>query len=79
MNSELEQTIDKLLADQSSGAQRKAALKQLGEIMEEDYILNLPPQKPILVALDALSQQSGVEATLKTKAKKLIKEYRIGR
>jgi hypothetical protein len=77
MNSEVNKTIDHLLDKASSGAQRKMALKQLGEVLEEDYILNLPPQRPILKALNTLAGRAGVEPTVKSKAKKLIKEYSL--
>ncbi|MGJ8639411.1 MAG: hypothetical protein ACSHYA_08460 [Opitutaceae bacterium] len=75
MSAELNQQVDKLLDKGSSSAQRKAALKYLGEVLEEDYILNLPPQRPILKALESLSRRTGVEPAVKSKAKKLMKEY----
>ncbi len=78
MNKEVEDMIEVLLASEpGSSAPRKAALKRLGEILEEDYILNLPPQKPILRALETLAQTSGVEPALKNKAQKLIKAYGV--
>ena len=75
MNNEVNQNIERLLDQDATLAQRKTALKQLGEVLEEDYILNLPPQRPILKALESLSRRGAVESAVKSKAKKLIKEY----
>ncbi|MGJ8652246.1 MAG: hypothetical protein ACSHX8_03130 [Opitutaceae bacterium] len=77
MSSEVNHNIDVLLSSESKAAQRKAALKYLSEVLEEDYILNLPPQRPILKALDAVSRRASVEPAVKSKSKKLIKEYGI--
>ncbi|HAV12343.1 MAG TPA: hypothetical protein DCX06_02440 [Opitutae bacterium] len=75
MNGEVNERINDLLDKGASGAKRKAALKYLGEVLEEDYILNLPPQRPILKALDTVSRRANIEPVVKSKAKKLIKEY----
>lgn len=75
MNVEINQSIDRLLDKESTSGQRKSALKHLGEVLEEDYILNLPPQRSILKALESLSRRVGVEPAVKSKVKKLIKEY----
>lgn len=75
MNNEVNQTIDKLLDKTASRAQRSAALKRVSEVLEEDYILNLPPQRPILKALNTLAGRSAVEPAVKSKAKRLVKEY----
>lgn len=75
MNSEVNQSIDRLLDKEATSAQRKSALKQLGEVLEEDYILNLQPQRPILKVLESVSRRAGIEPAVKSKAKKLIKEY----
>lgn len=77
MSSEVNHNVDVLLDRDSKVAQRKSALKYLSEVLEEDYILNLPPQRPILKALDTVSRRAGVEPAVKSKAKKLIKEYGI--
>ncbi|MGJ8648767.1 MAG: hypothetical protein ACSHX4_00285 [Opitutaceae bacterium] len=77
MNDEVNQTIAELLSKSATLAKRRAALKRLSEVLEEDYILNLPPQRPILKGLEKLSEQTGVEPALKSKAKKLIKTYGI--
>ncbi len=75
MNGEVNKFIDQLLDRDSNSAKRKTALQRLGEVLEEDYILNLPPQRPILKALGTVSTRVGVEPGVKSKAKKLIKEY----
>lgn len=70
-------TIEKLLAPTSSEAQQRAALKRLSELLEETYILNLPPSKQILKALETYSKRSKAPATSAKKAAKLHKQYRI--
>lgn len=77
MNNEVDSLTAQLRDPAASAAQLKAALQRLGEILEEDYILNLPPQKPILVALSALQQQAKAAPALKAKAKRLLQSYRI--
>jgi len=75
MNSEVNETIAQLLDKASTNAERTIALQQLGEVLEEDYILNLPPQRPILNALKIITARTTVEVAINLKAKRLLKEY----
>lgn len=77
MNNEVDQLSAQLRAPQASAAQRKAALQGLAEILEQDYILNLPPQKPILLALSALQKRVKFSPSLKAEAKRLERQYQI--
>ena len=77
MNNEVDSLTAQLRDSAAGAAQQKAALQRLGEILEEDYILNLPPQKPVLVALSALQKQAKVAPALKAKAKRLLQTYQI--
>jgi len=69
--------IEQLLDSESNQSQQKAALTRLGEVLEEDYILNLPPQRPILKALVAFARKASLTVPIRQRAKKLIKEYGV--
>lgn len=75
MSPEEQEQIDKLLANDASSSKQKAALKWFAEYLEEGHILNLPPSKAMIQALKTFSARSTVEATLKTRAKNLIRKY----
>lgn len=77
MDIEASENIEKLLAPHSSESQQKAALKRLSEMLEENYILNLPPSKPILIALLSYSKKIKAPDSLAKRAAKIHKEYRI--
>lgn len=76
MSAEENEAIDRLLDADATTAKQKAALKWFAEYLEEGYILNLPPSKAIVQALETFSKRAKVEAALKTRAKNLIKKYR---
>lgn len=77
MDIESSENIERLLAPHSSEPQQKAALKRLSEMLEETYILNLPPSKPILKALLTYSKKAKAPDTLAKRAAKLHKQYKI--
>jgi len=77
MDQEESQNIEKLLAAESTDAQQKAALSRLAELLEESYILNLPPSKLILKALQTYSKRSKAPAALGKRAGKLHAQYKI--
>lgn len=77
MDIEETENIDQLLDKASSEGQQKTALKRLGEMLEESYILNLPPSKVILQALQAYAKRSQVPSPLANRAKKLYAQYKI--
>jgi len=75
MSAEEKDGIDRLLDADATTAKQRAALKWFAEYLEEGYILNLPPSKAIFQALETFSKRTKVDATLKTRAKNLIKKY----
>jgi len=77
MDQEASENIENLLAQEGSEAQQKAALQRLGEMLEESYILNLPPSKNILQALLSYSKKRQAPAALSKRAAKLYKQYKI--
>jgi len=77
MDLEESENIEKLLAPHSTAAQATAALKRLSELLEETYILNLPPSKHILEALDTFSKKPKIEASLARRATKIRDQYKL--
>jgi hypothetical protein len=75
VNAEEEKQIKLLLSEESSPAQQKAALTWLGNYLEEGDILNLPASKRTLDALKKYGLSSTADSGLKSKAKKMIKQY----
>lgn len=75
MSADEQDAIDRLLAADATAAKQRAVLKWFAEYLEEGYILNLPPSKAIVRALDTFSKKAKVDAALKTRAKNLIKKY----
>lgn len=77
MDVEETQTIEKLLGAESSAEGQKAALKRLSEMLEETYILNLPPSKKILSALNRYAKKTGTPASLAKRAAKVHNQYKL--
>jgi hypothetical protein len=75
MSSNEASLIKKLHSPESDDTRQKAALAQIGDWLEETYILNLPPSPALLKALNTYAQSTKTSLTLKAKAKKLIKKY----
>ena len=72
-----QELIDSLRGAAHSGPRAKVALTRAAEYLEESYILNLPPSRPLLTALDGLAKNAATPAPLRTRAQALIKQYRI--
>ena len=77
MNTEENENIKKLLAAAAPVAQQKQALGWLADYCEESYILNLPPSTAALAALEKFSKKTKADASLKRRAAKLAKQYRL--
>lgn len=75
MSAEENDAIDKLLDSNAGASQQKATLKWFAEYLEESYILNIRASKAVMQALETFSKKSKADATLKTRAKNLIKKY----
>ncbi len=56
---------------------KELAIKRLGEILEETFILDLLPSKALMRALEDIAVSKTVASKLKQKAKTLLKKYRI--
>ena len=77
MDAEETQAIELLLGTDSTLAQQKAGLTRLGEMLEESYILNLPPSPKTLDALAKYARTSKADKTLKARAKRLCDQYKL--
>ncbi|ADE54791.1 hypothetical protein [Coraliomargarita akajimensis] len=78
MSTEEQSAIDKLLDPESTSAQLKSTLKWFAEYLEENHILNLPTSRSVRYALADFVDESNAPAALKTRAKNLIKKYKLG-
>lgn len=76
MDSEERKMIDCLSAANSSSAEQREALQGISEKLEECYILNLSPPGELIAVLDIFFRKSGIDSTLKNKAKRLHKKYK---
>jgi len=77
MDKEESETIERLCAAGSDPKAQKAALKRLAEMLEETYILNLPPSKKILTALSRYAKQAGTSPVVSKQALKVRNQYKI--
>lgn len=77
MDAEEIKAIEQLLGTDSTLAQQKAGLKRLGEMLEESYILNLPPSPKTFEALEKYARKTKADKMLKAKAKRLCDQYRL--
>ncbi len=56
---------------------REKAMTRLGELLEETFILDLLPDKGVIQALATTAASKVAPASLKRKAKSLLKAYKI--
>lgn len=77
MDAEETQAIEQLLGTDSTLAQQKAGLKRLGEMLEESYILNLPPSSKIFEALGKYTRKTKADKIMKARAKRLCDQYKL--
>jgi len=56
---------------------REKAMQRLGEQLEETFILDLLPSKAVIQALEKIAASKAAPASLKRKAKSLVKAYKI--
>jgi hypothetical protein len=75
MNAAEEKQISELLDKESSVAQQKAALTWIRNYLEEGDILNLPASRRSLEALKQFSGSRSGDASLMSRAKRLLKQY----
>ena len=77
MTSEEKELLQQIRDESADLKSREKALKRLGEILEETFILDLLPDKGLIQALEKLAVSKSTPASLKRKAKSLVKSYKI--
>ncbi|MDQ8207609.1 hypothetical protein QEH52_08825 [Coraliomargarita sp. SDUM461003] len=77
MTAEEKTLISQIRQDDAELKSREKALQRLGEILEETFILDLLPDEAVIQALEKLATTKSAPASLKRKAKSLVKAYKI--
>jgi vacuolar-type H+-ATPase subunit E/Vma4 len=77
MTSEEKDLLDQIRSEGADLKSREKALQRLGEILEETFILDLLPDKAVIQALEKMATTKATPASLKRKAKSLVKAYKI--
>jgi hypothetical protein len=77
MTSEEKDLLEQIRSKDADLKIREKAMLRLGEILEESFILDLLPDKSVIQALEKLSASKASPASLKRKAKALVKAYKI--
>jgi hypothetical protein len=77
MTPEEKNLIDEIRNESVDLKLREKAIKRLGEILEETFILDLIPEKTVIQTLEEISMSRGQPSSLKRKAKSLLKAYKI--
>lgn len=78
MNAEEEKQIEILLNPASAALEQKTALTWIRNYLEEGDILNLPVSKRSLQALTAFSRGKAGDTDLRSRARRVLKEYARG-
>ncbi len=77
MTSEEKDLLQQTRCEDADIKSREKALQRLGEILEETFILDLLPDKAVIQALEKMAVSKSAPASLKRKAKSLVKAYKI--
>ena len=77
MTSEEKELIKQIRSEGEDLKTRESAMKRLGEILEETFILDLLPSKAVIQALEKIAASKTAPASLKRKAKSLVGSYKI--
>jgi hypothetical protein len=77
MTSEEKDLINQIRSEDMELKSREKALKRLGEILEESYILDLLPSQAVIQALEKIASSKTAPSSLRRKAKVLIQAYKI--
>ena len=75
MTSEENDLINQIRSKETDLKAREQAIKRLGESLEETFILDLLPSKRLINELVDISEESSIPASLRRKAKALLKKY----
>ena len=77
MTSEENDLINQIRSKETGLKAREQAIKRLGESLEETFILDLLPSKRLINELVDISEESSIPASLRRKAKALLKKYAV--
>jgi hypothetical protein len=77
MTPEEKDLINQIRSENTELKSREKVLIRLGEILEESFILDLLPSKTIIQALDKMAASKVGPASVRRKAKALVKTYKI--
>jgi hypothetical protein len=77
MTPEEKNLINQIRSEGAELKSREKALKRLGEILEESYILDLLPSQAVIQALEKIASSKTAPSSLRRKAKVLIQAYKI--
>lgn len=77
MTPEEKDLINQIRSKELDAKTKEKAMKRLGEILEETFILDLLPDKGVIQALEKIVASKTSPASLGRKAKSLLKSYKI--
>ena len=77
MTSDEKDLINQIRSEDMDLRSRKKALKRLGEILEENFILDLLPSKAVIQVLEKIAASRATPGSLKRKAKALVLTHKI--
>ncbi len=77
MTSDEKDLINQIRSEDMDLRSRKKALKRLGEILEENFILDLLPSQAVIQVLEKIAASRATPWSLKRKAKALVLTYKI--
>jgi len=77
MTSEENDLINQIRSKETDLNAKEQAIKRLGESPEETFILDLLPSKRLINELVDISDESSIPASLRRKAKALLKKYSV--
>lgn len=77
MTPEEKDLINQIRSEGTELKSREKALKRLGQILEESYILDLLPSQAVIQALEKIATAKNAPSSLRRKAKVLVQTYKI--
>lgn len=77
MTPEEKDLINQIRSEDTELKSREKALKRLGEILEESFILDLLPSQGVIQALEKIATTKTAPTSLKRKAQVLVLAYKI--
>ena len=77
MTPEEKDLINQIRSEDTELKSREKALKRLGEILEENFILDLLPSRTVIQVLEKIAFRRATSSGLKRKAKALVQTYKI--